>query len=59
MLLYVVYTMDPSVTDSGLRIVGKSHQEDRPYMEDYTFATADKEDNFMAVYDDHGGYEAA
>lgn len=51
--------MDPSVTDSGLRIVGKSHQEDHPYMEDYyTFTTADKEDYFMAVYDDHGGYEA-
>lgn len=62
MLLYydVVCTMDSSVAGSqGLLIVGKSHQGDRPYMEDYIFVTADKEDYFMAVYDGHGGYEAA
>ena len=43
----------------GLLIVGKCHQGDRPYMEDYIYATAYKEDCFMAVYDGHGGYEAA
>lgn len=53
--------MDLSVTetDSGLRIVGKTHQGDCPYMEDYIFAKADEEDYFMAVYDGHSGYEAA
>lgn len=43
----------------GLHVVGKSHQGDRPYMEDYMLAVTDKEDCFMAIYDGHGGYEAA
>ena len=46
MLLYVVCIMDLSVieTDSGLRIVGKTHQGGHPYMEDYIFTKSDKED---------------
>ena len=43
----------------GLLVVGKSNHGDRPYMEDYIFVTSEKEDHFMAVYDGHGGYEAA
>lgn len=40
-------------------VIGKSHQGDRPYMEDYIFVTSEEEDCFMAIYDGHGGYEAA
>ena len=51
---------DSSMTDSkDVLVVGKSHQDDCPYMKDYIFVTSEKADHFMAVYHGHGGYEAA